>query len=121
MVATAMNHAPRKQPGQQETPIFQRISYPGCGRLKELESSVAGGEALQQSGSFSKTTLNGTDILYMSGFDCGGNNCTIDQSNPNSTAGSNTVLAAFPANGSGGVSSGTFYSNSSGMMQSGSL
>jgi hypothetical protein len=84
-------------------------------------NTVAGGEALQQSGSFSKSTLNGTDILYMSGFDCGGNNCTIDQSNPNGTAGSNTVLAAFPANGSGGVSSGTFYSSSSGTIQTGSL
>lgn len=87
----------------------------------QTQNTVAGGEALQQSGSFSTSALNATDILYMSGFDCGGSNCTIDQSNSNGTAGSNTVLVAFTANGSGGVSSGTFYSNSSGTIQSGPL
>ncbi len=82
-------------------------------------NTLAGGEALQQSGSFSNSSLSGTGIFYQAGFDCGGTNCTINQSNAGGTAGSNTLLARFSA--SGGTASATFYSNSSGTIQTGSL
>lgn len=86
-------------------------------------NSLQGGEALQQSGSFSKSSLNGNGVFYQSGFDCSSGtntNCTINISNPNGTAGSNTIIARFTGNGSGG-GSGTFYASSSGSIQTGSL
>jgi hypothetical protein len=86
----------------------------------QTANSLSGGEALQQSGSFSASTLSGTSILYNSGFDCGGSNCTINLSNGGGTAGSNTTLARLSANGSGSIS-GTAYSSSSGTIQTQSL
>jgi hypothetical protein len=76
---------------------------------------------LQQSGSFSNSSLNGTGIYYQVGFDCsltggqgGSSNCYFNQ------ASSNTLLARLSANGGGGAS-GTYYSNSNGTIQTGSL
>jgi hypothetical protein len=82
--------------------------------VDQTQNSVSAGEALQQSGSFSNGSLNGTGIYYQVGFDCSGSNCNFNQ------AGSNTLLARMSANGSGGAS-GTFYSNSSGTIQTGSI
>ncbi|MDE3169568.1 MAG: hypothetical protein KGL75_05450, partial [Acidobacteriota bacterium] len=86
----------------------------------QTTNSVWGGEALQQSGSFSNSTLNGKAIFYQSGFDCNGTNCTINVTNGTGTAGSNTIVAVFSANGSGS-GSGTFYSSSSGSISTGSI
>jgi hypothetical protein len=113
----------KSNPVSYEMYVVSSTDFLIMSNVDQTANVLSGGEALQQSGSFSNSSLNGKAVFYQSGFDCSSganNNCTIDQSNPNGTAGSNTVIALFSGNGSGG-GSGTFYDNSSGSIQTGSL